>query len=398
MRTKLTELGVARLKPPKSGRLEIWDTTLPAFGVRITENGARSWIVALRKPGAKHPSRIKLGEPGRMALADARGRARALMADPSALKPQDPPKVDTVAVVVAEFIERYQKPRNRAWREVERVLARELTPWSDRPIQSITRRDVIELLDGIADRGAPYMANRTLAHVRKLFGWAMDREIVTGSPVAGVRAPASEESRDRVLERAELAAVWRACDVLGWPFGPLVQLLVVTGQRIGEVGTMRWEHLNLERAEWRLPAESVKTKRAHVVPLSPLALEIIAGLPRLSDGYVFPARKVGSQNPVSGFSKTKLRLDALSGVTGWRYHDLRRTLATGMQRLGVRLEVTEAVLNHMSGSRAGIVGVYQRHEYGPEKRQALDAWAREVERTIGRGEAKVIALGATRLN
>jgi hypothetical protein len=109
MRTKLTELGVSRLKPPKSGRLEIWDTTLPAFGVRITENGARSWIVALRKPGAKHPSRIKLGEPGRMALADARGRARALMADPSALKPQDPPKVDTVAAVVAEFIERYQK-------------------------------------------------------------------------------------------------------------------------------------------------------------------------------------------------------------------------------------------------------------------------------------------------
>ena len=216
--------------------------------------------------------------------------------------------------------------------------------------------------------------------------------------MAGVKAPAGEESRDRVLEPDELAALWRACDSLGWPFGPLVQLLIVTGQRIGEVGTMRWEHLDLDRSEWRLPAAAVKTKRAHVVPLSPLALEIIASLPRLGDGYVFPARKAGSHNPVSGFSKTKRKLDALSGVASWRYHDLRRTLATGMQRLGVRLEVTEAVLNHVSGSRAGIVGVYQRHEYGPEKRAALDAWAREVERIIGRGEAKVVALGRTRLN
>ena len=171
MQTKLTELGVARLKAPKSGRLEVWDTTLPAFGVRITENDARSWIVALRKPGAKHPSRVKIGEPGRMPLADARSRARELMANPSALQPAAPPKVDTVAAVVAEFIERYQKPRNRAWREVQRVLDRELRAWAGRPIRSITRRDVIELLDGIADRGSPYMANRTLAHVRKLFSW-----------------------------------------------------------------------------------------------------------------------------------------------------------------------------------------------------------------------------------
>jgi integrase len=177
-----------------------------------------------------------------------------------------------------------------------------------------------------------------------------------------------------------------------------VQLLIVTGQRESEVAKMRWEHLDLEREEWRLPAELTKTGRGHVVPLSPLALEILGSMEHKDAGFVFPSQRPGSKNAVTGFSKIKRRLDKQSRVTGWRYHDLRRTLATGMQRLGVRLEVTEAVLNHVSGSRAGIVGVYQRHEYGPEKRQALDAWGREVERIIGRGEAKVIALGAARLN
>jgi integrase len=392
MQAKLTELSVARIKPPKSGRLEIWDSTLPAFGLRITAAGARSYVVALRKPGAKHPSRIKVGEVGSMSLADARTRARALMNDPHALEPHEQAPPDTVAAIVAEHIERHQKPRNRAWKEVERVLVRELKPWANRPIREITRRDVRDLLRDIVDRGSPYMANRTLAHVRKLFGWAMDEEYVTASPVAGVKAPAGETSRDRVLEPAELAAIWRACDALGWPFGPLVRLLIVTGQRIGEVTAMRWEHLDVARAEWRLPSEAVKTKRAHAVPLSPLALEIIASLPRVGDGLVFPANRVSSVNPVSGFSKIKARLDRLSGVTGWRYHDLRRSVATGLQRLGVRLEVTEAVLGHVSGSRAGIVGVYQRHEYGPEKRQALDTWARELERIIGRGEAQAVAL------
>jgi integrase len=328
-----------------------------------------------------------------MSLVDARAKARELMADPAALEPQEQGLPDTVADVIALFIERYQKPRNRAWREVERILTRELAPWRDRPIQTITRRDVIELLDRIADR-APYMANRTLAHTRKLFAWAMERDIVDASPVAAVKAPARETSRDRVLEPAELAAVWRAAETLGWPFGPIVQLLIVTAQRIGEVATLRWQDIDLERAEWRLPREAVKTDRRHTVPLSPLALEIITSLPRIGDGLVFPANRVGSANPVSGFSKTKCRLDQLSGVTGWRYHDIRRSVATGLQRLGVRLEVTEAVLNHVSGSRAGIVAVYQRHYYGPEKRAALDAWSREVARSLGRSDGQVIALRA----
>jgi integrase len=389
MRTKLTELGVARLKPPKRGRLEVWDQTLPAFGVRITEKNARSWIVALRRPGAKHPSRIKLGQPGPngMSLAEARAKARELMTNPSALMAQSQP--DTVAAVVAQFIERYQKPRNRRWLEVERILTRELKPWANRSISSIVRRDIRELIDGIHDPGSPYMANRTLAHVRKLFVWALDREIVQASPVTGVKPPVAEVSRERVLEPDELAAIWRACDELGWPFGKVVQLLIVTGQRLNEVSRMAWPDLDLERAEWLLPAKLVKTKKPHIVPLSPLAMNIISGLPPLGD-LMFPSR-VSRERAVSGFSRIKCRLDQMSGVSGWRYHDTRRTLATGLQRLGVRLEVTEAVLGHVSGSRAGIVGVYQRHDYIDEKRAALNAWSREIERILDRGEAKVLA-------
>jgi integrase len=392
MRKKLTELSIARINPPKSGRLEVWDSTLPAFGLRITAAGGRSYVVALRKPGAKHPSRIKIGEPDTMALADARGRARELMNDPAALEPREPrTPPDTVAVVIDLFIARDQKPRNRHWREVEQILKRELAPWLDRPIQSITRRDVIERLDTIADR-APVRANRVLAWTRRLFGWALERDIINASPVAGIRAPTREVARDRVLEPAELAAVWRASEALGWPFGPITKLLMVTAARKGEVVNMRWSDLKLDDRLWTVPREMTKAGRLHEVPLSDLAMEIIEGLPRVGDGLVFPARKAGSANPVSGFSKVKDRLDQSSGIGDWRIHDLRRTAASGMARLGHPPHVVAAILNHSPGSTMGITAVYNRFRYTDEKRMALDAWSREIERIIGRGEAKVIQL------
>jgi integrase len=392
MRAKLTELSVGRLKPPQSGRREIWDSTLPAFGLRITAAGARSYVVALRKPGAKHPSRIKVGEPGTMALADARAKARELMADPSALEHQDPVPVDTVATVIEQFIARDQKPRNRHWHEVEQILNRELAPWLARPIQSITRRDVIERLDAIADR-APVRANRVLAWTRRLFGWALERDVIAASPVAGIRAPTREVARDRVLEPDELAAVWQASEALQWPFRQIVQLLAVTAARKGEVTHMRWQDINLEQRLWTVPKELNKSHRVHEVPLSDLAMEILIGLPRVGTGsLVFPANRVGSTNPVSGFGKIKARLDRLSGVENWRLHDLRRTAASGMARLGHPPHVIASVLNHAPASTLGISAVYNRHRYSDEKCAALNAWSREIERLIGRGETKVVNL------
>jgi integrase len=166
---------------------------------------------------------------------------------------------------------------------------------------------------------------------------------------------------------------------------------MITAQRRDEVAHMAWPDLNLERRLWTLRRELVKADRAHDVPLSPLAMEVIAGLPRLGAGLVFPANRHGSTNPVSGFSRAKARLDQLSGVTGWRLHDLRRTAASTMARIGHPPHVVAAVLNHAPASTHGITAVYVRHRYGDEKRAALDAWARELARAIGRAEAKVIA-------
>jgi integrase len=383
------------MKPPAAGRTDVWDSVLPAFGLRVSATGRHVWIAAVRKPGSPHPVRQSIGTYPELSLADARRKARELMADPAGVvAEQKRAKAATVADVTRQFIERHQKPRNRSWREVERILNRELAPWAHRPMAEITRRDVIELLDATADR-APVMANRLLAHLRKLFSWAMERDIVNASPVATVKAPAREVSRDRVLSDHELVAVWRACDGLGWPFGPLVRLLIATGARRDEVASMAWSDLDLDRRLWTLPRELVKTDKAHVVPLNDLTLEIIEGLPRIEGArLVFPASKAGSSNPASGFSRAKRRLDELSAVSGWRLHDLRRTCATGLQRLGVRLEITEAVLGHVSGARASIVAVYQTYAFEPEKVAALAAWGRHVESLLRPEPAKVVALRA----
>ena len=397
MRKKLTELSVSRIRSPKSGRLEVWDTTLPAFGLRITSTGARSWVVAIRKPGAKHPARVKVGKPGNISLSEARVRARGIMADPSALAPG--PKTldqdDTVASVAEQFIGRhvFANRRERSAKDAASQLRREFVAYHpDQLIQSIGRRHILAALDRVTDRGYAIAANRLLANLRKFFGWCLERGILEASPVAGIKRPAKERSRDRVLDHDELAAVWHACDRMAYPFGSFVQLLMATAQRRDEVAHMAWGDVDLERRLWTLPREITKADRAHEVPLSDLAMEIISNLPRISDSWVFPANRVSSTRPISGFSKFKPKLDQLCGVQEWRLHDLRRSAASGMARLGHPPHVVTAVLNHSPGATQGITAVYNRYEYSDEKRAALDAWSREVERIIGRSEAAVIRL------
>jgi integrase len=400
--TRLTELAVEKMRPPKTGRIERFDALLPSFGLRVSSSGIKTWMVMTRVHGTL--KRITLGRWPTLSLAQARDRARKVIEDAQEGRTPLSGRAcrreldgDTVAAVLAEYIARYQRGRGkRCWREVERTLTRELTAagWMNRPLATIARRDVIELLDRIVDRGAGIMANRTLAYLRKMLAWAVERDVIQASPAAGVKGPGESHERDRVLEREELRAIWQGCDALGWPFGPLIQLLTITAQRRDEVAHMAWPALDLERKLWTLPRELTKADRVHEVPLSPLAIEIIAGLPRLGDGLLFPANRRGSKDPVSGFSKAKARLDRLAGVTGWRLHDLRRTAASSMAAAGHPPHVVAAVLNHAPAATHGITAVYIRHRYGDEKRHALDAWARELERVIGRGEAKVIALAS----
>ena len=287
--------------------------------------------------------------------------------------------------------------RPRTVQGTERLLRQHVLPhWRGRLMHEITRRDVLDILDRVVDGGAPIAANRVHAAVRKFFNWAVARDILAASPCAGVKPPTAERARDRVLSDVELRFVWQATDKLSGTFGPLVKLLALTGQRRDEVARMRWDELDLDARLWTLPAERTKNSKPHEIPLSNAALAALQNVPNIA-GSPFVFATNGGASPVSGYSDGKRRLDALlpADMPAWRLHDLRRTCASGLARLGINLPVIEKVLNHSSGSFAGIVGVYQKHSFADEKRQALEAWGRHVDSLVSRSKVARIR-GAAR--
>jgi integrase len=388
MRMKLTDRAVSRLKVPASGKVDVWDQTLPAFGIQLRATGRRAWIIGVRRPGSATTSRLKIGDPATMSLADARERAQQLMRNPGALASpgRDAPGETTVAslsgnspmaAVIAGFIQRDQRPKNRSWKDVEQALQHNLTAWHGRPLRSITKADVIAVLDQVVDRGAPIMANLLLAHIKRMFNWTIERGLIETSPADRLKPPSRKVERERVLTDPELRAVWHGCSLLGWPFGPLVRLLLLTGQRESEVAGMGWADLDMSQALWALTSGQTKAARAHLVPLSEPAVQIVRELPRLGD-LVFPARG-NAGRPVSGFSKAKLRLDRFCGVQDWVFHDLRRTAATSMAQLEVPPHVVEKIINHRATGVAGPMGkIYQRYDYLKERRAALELWGQHV--------------------
>lgn len=383
----LTQRAVDAAKP-KQKQYSLVDVTIPGLRCLVHPGGKKVYRLSRRLNGKL--THFTVGEDASMgSLAEARDTARGFIA--AVVKGNDPRKSkraaakaaeDTVGSVAALFFERYAKPRNRTASEVERLVARDVLPaWGRRPITSIKRRDALELLDLIVDRGAPISANRVYANGKKMFGWAVERGFIETSPFDHVKAPAQETSRDRTPDDAELALILRAADTLGPVFGAFIKLLTYTGQRRDEVAQMRWSELNADLTLWTLPRARSKNDKAHYVPLAPEVRAVLADLPRISD-YVLTTSGAA---PISGYSKCKIALDAAitelnDGVPipPWRIHDLRRAMASGMARMGVQLPVVEKVLNHTSGSFGGVQGVYQRHEFRAEKRQALELWARHL--------------------
>jgi integrase len=418
-----------------SSRQEIPDGLLVGLYLVVQPSGARSFAVRYRYAG--QPRKLTLGAFPAINLETARTlgakalRAAAEGRDPASEKQSAKGdakrqaaeevrgKRDLFENVAREFIERHAMKQNRetTWRETARILGLRPSPddpaklveiggdvmpaWRGRKIQDITKRDIVALLDGVHDRGSPIMANRVLSAVRKLFNWALARDIIAASPCGGVAPPAPERSRDRVLSDDELRLVWNAAEGDGWPFGPLVKLLVLTGQRLAEVGGMRWDEVDLENRLWTLPAPRVKNDERHEVPLSDAAVAIIAALPRIktTKGFVFATRR---DAVVSTFSRAKDRLDAAilaalpkdaKAPEHWTFHDLRRTMASGMAPLGIQLHVVEKILNHSSGTFGGVAGVYQRYSFATEKRSALAVWASHVEGVVsGKQRTNVVAL------
>ena len=378
-------------------RREIADKLLPGLYLVVQPTGAKSWAVRYRIAG--RPRKHTLDAYPAIDLRAARDlagealRAVAKGRDPGREKLESRVVApDTVAAVVRQFVElhcrRHNRPRHA--RETTRLLERNVLPrWRARLMRDITRRDVLGLLDRLVEDG-PITANRTLSAIRKLCNWAVSRDIITASPCAGVKPPTPERSRDRVLSDGELGAVWGAADNLGGTFGALVRLLILTGQRRDEVAGMRWRELT--GRTWTIARERVKNNEPHDVWLAEPTLAVLNGLPRIADSD-FVLTTTGKA-PASDYSKKKRQLDALlpADMPAWRLHDIRRTVASGLARLGVNLPTIEKVLNHRSGSFGGIVGVYQRHDFAAEKRVALQRWSTHVQQIVGIQTAKVASL------
>jgi integrase len=380
MAKALTTRTIETARPGKARR-EIPDAHMPGLYLILQPSGARSWAVRYRSSG--RPRKHTLGSYPTIDLKTARHLASKALR--SAAEGQDPGREkandraagrDTVAAIAERFINRHCARKNRPSTKTgtERLLRQYVLPrWGTRLARDITRRDVIDLLDGIVDAGKPIAANRALAAVRKMFNWCLERDILEETPFAGVKPPTDEQPRDRVLKDFELRAVWLAANQLGGPFAGLVKLLILTGQRRDEVARMQWAEINLNAGLWLLPAERVKNKLAHEIPLSAAALTVLEALPRIGDQFVLTT---SGEAPSSNYSKHKRRLDALlpPDMVAWRLHDIRRSVASGMAQIGVSLPVIEKCLNHISGTFSGIVSVYQKHTFAEEKRAAFDAW------------------------
>jgi integrase len=384
----------------------LWDSALRGFGLKVTPAGAKVYLCQYRTGGRGSPTkRVTIGRHGSPWTPDqARREAKRILgavaggADPAGEKraqrqEQKAPR-NTVRAVAEDWLKRDQGS-NRRLPEVKRILHRDVLPAiGNMVITDLRKRDVIELVDAIADRGSGIMANRTLAIVKRLLTWAASRDLVEANVAQFVEPPADETRRDRVLSDAELVEIWRAADAQGGPYGTGVQLLILTAARREEIFGLSESELDLSAAAIRLPASRTKVKEGRTIPLSAPALAILGGLPRLAGPYLLSAT---GERPWCDFPRSKRYLDArLPGMTPWVLHDIRRSVATGLQRLGARLETIEAVLGHVSGSRRGIVGMYQRHAFETEARAALDTWGRYVESLLSGEKDNVVAIAARR--
>ncbi|WP_242097635.1 tyrosine-type recombinase/integrase [Sphingomonas sp. CROZ-RG-20F-R02-07] len=369
-----------------------WDQDLSGFGVKVTPAGGKTYIVQYRMGGRGSATRrYTIGPDGTWTATLARAEAeRLLRMAASGVDPQAAAKEREHAereLAFGPYSERFladygkRNWRQRTYTSAESNMRRWVIPFlSRKALPAITKRDLIELLDRVPATN-PALPRNLFALLRKLFNWATERGDLERSPMDTMKPPAPVGARDRVLKDEELVVVAACAEAVGDVFGAMIRLLIVTGQRREEVAGMTWGELDRRLMEWSIPAARAKNGVPSTVPLSDIArgeLDGLAGSTRWPRaGYVLTTN---GKTSISGFSKVKLRLDKIIGrvlkreIDPWRFHDLRRTFATNMQRLGVRFEVTEALLNHSSGARSGVAGVYQRHVWKEEKKEAIRLW------------------------
>jgi integrase len=449
----LTAAAVLKIKPA-ADRREIPDAGAAGLYLVIQPSGAKAWAMRFRRPNGVRAKLVlgpldatgkemagdpQIGQPltpaAARALAGQINRQRAMGIDVMAARRSKKHQADTdsFADAVRLFVDRHARPKTRRWRETARMLGLEypldgdgepttikgslFDRWSDRPIAEIDGDDIHAIVDESQYSGIPGLGrkNKAASDARgrsmadalgTMFGWLKKNRRIETNPSIDVHRPGPPPARDHILnvktdvrDADELRWFWQACNVMGYPFGDLCKLLLLTGSRREEVARMTWAELADDLSTLRLPGNRTKNHKPHNVPLSALAREILAGAPKISDVYVF---STNGTTPISGFSKYKTRLDALmlaqatkekGTVTSWRLHDLRRTAATGMAGIGVVPHVIEACLNHVSGAKASVAGIYNREKYEPEKRAALDRWAGYIDSVIsGRADDTIVPL------
>jgi integrase len=413
LQKRFTEQGIERLNydravAPPSGRMEIEDAVCPGLLLRVTPRGVKSFSVIYKVPGeggtnangrlivgSQH--RITLGSTPPLQLKAAREQARKIIQ--TATEGRDPRDdrrernlirhSNKFAAAQKRFIEREIKPNLKAWKTIESVLRLHVEPhWGDRPIQDIRRSDVHELLDDLVERGKMPIAREVRKHLSRFFNWAVDREIVKDSPIHGLKRGDLEKNEEagRALTDIELRYIWHSASGLGYPFGPLYQLLLLTGQRRNEWAAASRSEINTEKSWLEVPKARYKGGRDHIIPIVDEVGSIIDTLPIWSgnDYFIFSTRN--GAVPVSGFSKAKFRLDKAilkamkvgdleAKLLYYRVHDFRVTCETRLAHLGFNQEIRDAVLGH---AKPGLQKTYNKYGYFEEKKAALAAYAKHV--------------------
>jgi integrase len=393
----------------RSGKpIEVWDQQLHGFGCRIQQGGGVTFFAMrrLRGAGRPQPLRLTIGPYPLLSLAEARGRARLMLRDlydgvdprhreAERRQAEAAARSSTVVAVAEEFISKHVRQARTA-RAIELRIRRELMArWGDRPIASITRANVVSMVDQIAESGHHESARATLKVAKRLFTWAVGRGYLTASPAESIRAKdllAVAKPRQRVLSDIELALVWRAAGE--GVEGVFIRTLLLLGQRLRETAHATWSELNLDRALWTIGAERMKSEETHTVPLPTMAVELLRSLPRLAScDYVFTAK---GERPLTDPARTKKRLDArVTALNGgvplelWTFHDLRRTFRTGLSTLKIDPHIAELAIAHR---RAGIARTYDLHRYDLEKRRAFGHWAAHVKRILEPTGAEIAPL------
>ncbi len=364
----LSDLTLRNAKPAERGQYVLWDANLKHFGLRVSQGGTKTFIVM----HGRQRDRITIGHYPLISLAQARQRAKEVLAERTLNKRRAPAITFNEARKLFFDIHR-QRNKASTLVQYERLFDRHLEPrLRAKKVADITPHDIVRILDKLAK--TPSECTHCYSLARTFFTFAVKRKYIEHSPMEGMDKPTKYRPRTRVLTDDELRKVWRAAEDYGYPFGSIVQLLILTGQRRSEIGKLKWSYISNERIT--LPPEIVKNNREHSIPLSQMAAGILNEAPQLGE-YVFPAR--GLTTPFRGWQSCTFNLIKACGTEHWTLHDIRRTFATSLAELSVAPHVIERLLNHVDGTLSPIALVYNRASYLKEMAEALALWEHHLQ-------------------